>query len=181
MSVKLKLTLSKEDERRATSMLKTLARKAQNVSAGLKNVGTALVQVTHDRFDSMTDPHGKAWQKLAPLTKELGGKDGSKLRRSGRLKSSVTFAVSGNVLRLGPNTIYAGVQQFGATIKPKKGRFLAIPVPKKKRNALGAGGFILLKKVTVPARPYIGFGPKDEKAAREVIEDYLAVEGAAKN
>ncbi|WP_332695225.1 phage virion morphogenesis protein [Bosea sp. (in: a-proteobacteria)] len=62
-----------------------------------------------------------------------------------------------------PN-IHGAVHQFGATITGKNGP-LRIP--------LKAGGAAYALKVTIPARPYVGFGPEDEKAATETAQDWF--------
>ncbi|QLP98616.1 MAG: phage virion morphogenesis protein [Rhodoblastus sp.] len=149
-----------------------MERKAANPSAGLKLVGEALLREQNRRFQTQTDPDGRPWQPLAPLTVlTRGGATGPILRRSGQLMRSGAWQVSGATLRIGLNTIYAGVQHFGATIVPKNARRLAIPVPGGKPPVVMAG------KVTIPARPIVGFGAKDEEAARGAIEGWLAVEG----
>ena len=39
---------------------------------------------------------------------------------------------------------------------------------------------VLVKSVTIPPRPYIGFGPKDEAATLREIEAWLALDGGSK-
>jgi len=38
---------------------------------------------------------------------------------------------------------------------------------------LKRGGAAYALKVTIPARPYVGFGPEDEKAASETVLDWF--------
>jgi len=177
MPVELKMVLKKDDAGRARATLRLLSDRARNIEGGLKIVGEALLKEQNARFDRGEDPQGKKWQKLSPLTVMLrGGKSGPVLKRSGRLKQSGAWQVQGKTLKVGINTPYAAAQHFGAVIKPRKGKFLRIPVGAGIAGRNKAGG-IYLKKVTIPARPIVGFGPRDEQAARHAIEDYLKVEG----
>lgn len=96
---------------------------------------------------------------------------------------SGAWQVSGATLRIGVNTIYAAAQHFGATIKPKKGKMLAIGVGSanigRSRGGLvlgKSGGVVMARQVTLPARPIVGFGPKDEKATADAVADWLEVE-----
>lgn len=188
MTVTLNVRLDPADRARADAVLAELARRATNPAGGLRIVGRALVSEQERRFQSQTAPDGKAWAKLKPLTVLLRGARGPILRRSGALMESSNAQVSGMTLRVGVNTIYAAVQHFGATIVPKNGAMLAIPIGAA-RITKSHGGLILRKgaadrpavvmarKVTIPARPIVGFGAKDEAAARSAIEGWLAVEG----
>lgn len=156
--------------------LAQLGRKARNPEGGLRNIGEALLKITRQRFESQSDPDGKAWAPHSKLTQAIRGAGKSILRKSGRLMRSINYNVSGRVLRLGPHAPpYDAVQQFGATIRPKKGKALAIPIPAR-RGGRNKAGFIFAKKVVVPPRPYIGFGPRDEAATLREIEAWLTLE-----
>lgn len=172
MTVELKMTMSEGDKKRALAVLEPLARAAENPSGGLKIIGEALLRTQNERFRSETDPTGKPWEKLSALTVELRGSNGPILRRSGALMRSGAYQVSGRSLAVGLNTIYAGVQQFGATITPKRAQALFIPF-KAGYGGSNSGGFIRAQKVTIPARPIVGFGDKDERAAKGAVEDWL--------
>jgi len=164
---------------RAERELSRLAGQTSNLPGALKNIGEALLRTTRARFSSRTGPDGAAWPAHAPLTLLTGGRPGNMLRRSGRLYRSINYRVGGSTLTVGANAPpYDRVQQFGATIRPKKGKFLAVPVPAQ-RGGRNGPSFMFLKKVTIPARPYIGFGPKDEAATLREIHAWLAIEGEA--
>mgnify|MGYP001766310905 CR=1 FL=1 len=168
MPVTIRAVLDPAAQARADAVLAELEGKLARPAAGLKLVGEALLREQNRRFQSQPDPDGRPWQALAPLTVESrGGAKGPILRRSGQLMRSGAYQVSGATLRIGLNTIYAAVQQFGATITPKKARRLMIPMP--------GGRVVGAARVTIPARPIVGFGAKDEEAARGAIEDWLAV------
>lgn len=167
MAVEIKLVLNDGEQQRVDHVLEHLAEKARDVNGALKNVGEALLQTTLERFSSQTDPEGHKWQPLSELTKKLRGSSSPILNRTGRLKGSIVYQVEGSVLKLGPNTVDAAVHQFGATIVPKDKKALRIPVQ---------NGGLFLKRAVIPARPYIGFGEKDEQAAMDAIDDWFDVE-----
>lgn len=184
----IRARLDPADQARMDALLGRLARQSANLAGGLKIVGEALLREQNRRFQTQTDPQGKPWAKLKPLTVLLRGSSGPILRRSGQLMRSGAWQVSGAVLRVGVNTIYAAAQHYGATIKPVNAKMLAIPIGKA-NIARSRGGLILGKatnarpsavvmarKVTLPPRPIVGFGPRDQKATEDAIADWLEVE-----
>lgn len=118
----------------------------ENRDGVMKNIGQALLSTTQDRFSSQTTPDGAGWPALSAATVAKRGAAGPILRQSGRLYGSLNYQVSGDTVRLGPNTIYSAVHNFGHTFSTG---------------------------VTVPARQYVGFGPADQRAVRETIEEWI--------
>lgn len=132
-------------------------------------------------FRQERDPSGKAWKPLAKLTlnnkdhglskAQLASQTAHKILtgKTGELGNSLTettapYAVrtsAGTEISIGTNVPYAAIHQFGGVITPKNKKALMIPM---------AGGVIFAKKVTIPARPFLGFGDKDAKE----INEYLA-------
>lgn len=73
-------------------------------------------------------------------TKRLRGRPGLK-KRSGRLAQSFIGEVTGNNLanlhmQYGTNVKYAAIHEFGGVVRPKKGKYLTIPL---KDNLLPSG------------------------------------------
>jgi len=98
-------------------------------------------------------------------------------RRTGNYAASVNSRVEGQgtevVGKVGTNKVYAPPHEFGATIKPKRAKFLAIPKPE---GLTGAGVarytprqrpdmFFYVKSVTIPARPVFGRALTEQRDA----------------
>jgi len=123
---------------------------------GLARMGQ---QQTQRRIeDEKTTPEGAAW----PLTR-----DGRKaLFVTGtHLYRSIDHAASASEARWGTGWIGAKVHQFGAVIRPKDAKALSFTVGGKR---------VVAKKVTIPARPYLGVSEQNardlEAAAMTFIE-----------
>lgn len=123
---------------------------------GLARMGQ---QQTQRRIeDEKTTPEGAAW----PLTR-----DGRKaLFVTGtHLYRSIDHAASASEARWGTGWIGAKVHQFGAVIRPKDAKALSFTVGGKR---------VVAKKVTIPARPYLGVSEQNardlEAAAMAFIE-----------
>ena len=130
-------------------------------------------------------PNGTPWVPLAHG--RPGQPAGAKpLRDKGLLLASVNGRPLSDGLAVGTNLIYAPVHQFGAVIRPKRGKYLAIPLtvqakragsPRNYKGSLspriskrtGKGVLVddatdqavyaLVTSVRVPARPFLGFSP----------------------
>lgn len=76
------------------------------------------------------------------------------LSQSGDLKKSITFVAEDSRVIIGPGggVPYARIHQLGGIIVPKRAKVLAVPCGKR---------ILRLKKVTMPARPYLGV-PRSE-------------------
>ena len=112
----------------------------------------------------------------------------------------------GNTLVVGTNLDYAATHQYGATILPAKGKYLSIPLTAAAKRSGGAanypgdlvgrygkvGGvlldagsgepqYALAKKVTIPARPFVGFSEAlREKLGKLAAAVFGGVLGAGK-
>jgi phage gpG-like protein len=145
----------------------------------IRAIGVALVEVVNQRFESAKDPFGQKWAGLLPAY-ALIKKGPGILRASGMLQRSITFTTSGSQVTVGSNRIYAAVHQFGATIKAKTPKGLAFSLgeagPVGPRGGKSKTGIVRVhvQSVTVPQRPYLGFGPNDQRAVMDVIAKEIA-------
>ena len=138
----------------------------------IRAIGQALVETTTQRFETATDPMGQKWKALLPAYAAI--KKGPGILRvkgmGGGLQSSLTFSTSGTTITIGSNKVYAAVHQFGATIKPVKGKALAFRLGASGPRGGKSSVLVLARSVTIPQRPYLGFGPKDQLAVMEQID-----------
>lgn len=156
-----------------------------------------------EHFQQQKSPEGIPWKKLAHARP-----DGSSriLQDRGTLAASVRCDVSGSEVTLTASHVAANVHQYGAMIRPKTAKHLAIPVtveakragsPRRfgkplftirsgdtmlmiqkadgrKKKGDGKVQYVLVKSVTVPARPYLGFSDKTQDVIGGIVSDALA-------
>ncbi|MDC7787360.1 phage virion morphogenesis protein [Rhodoplanes sp. TEM] len=132
----------------------------------LTDIGGLLESSTRERIsETKTSPDGAAWPPNRAGT--------SILLQSGRhLLDSIAFIVGGDQVEVGSSWEYAHVHQDGATITPKTAQRLAFKV---------GGRTVFARKVTIPARPFVGFSAEDREKVERLATDWLGrlVGGAA--
>ncbi|PHR19285.1 MAG: phage virion morphogenesis protein [Hoeflea sp.] len=116
-------------------------------------VGEHLLVSLDERFESETSPDGSPWQRHAPATtthrlKKHGNAPLTILRLRGRLAGSFSYQANSDHARVGTPVVYAAIHHFGG---------------KAGRN----------RKVTIPARPYLGLSAVDQSAMIEIAEEWL--------
>lgn len=109
------------------------------IAYALNALGRSLLTRIQLTFRQSTAPNGSRW---APLKV----RNGQPLRDTGRLYASITMKREEREVVVGTNVQYARVHQFGAVIRPKRGKFLRFPA---------GDGFAFARQVTVPARPFM--------------------------
>lgn len=122
---------------------------------------------TRLRFKNQAGPDGQRW-KPSRRAQQSGGQT---LVMKARLLRSITHRADNTGTSWGTNAIYAGIHQFGGTIKAKGGGALRFRTP--------GGSFVSVKKVTMPARPFIGVNAEDGREMLGVTND--AINLAARN
>lgn len=136
----------------------------------MRRIGPGLVANIQARIDRGVDPDGSAWKPLNPAYAAL--KQGGGILRGrgmqGGLEGTLTFRVSGSSIEVGSGKVYAAVHQFGATIVPKNAKALVF------RMGSG-GGLVHAKKVTIPARPYLGFSEADRLTVLDAVDVAIKV------
>jgi phage virion morphogenesis protein len=145
------------------AMAAGLVRLGADMRPLMRMIGVGLVEETHRRFERAQDPQGRAWAPLsaAYLETKRGPGPLRELGMRGGLMGSITFAADTRSVRVGSNKVYAAVHQFGATIKPVHAPAL--------RFRLG-NRLVFAKRVTIPARPYLGFGIAERLVVREALD-----------
>jgi len=102
-------------------------------------------------------PDGSAWKPNREGRKPI-------LHRSGALARSIDYAVAGTRAIIGSGLAYSAIHQFGGTIVPKSASALVFQVGNR---------LFRVKKVTMPARPYIGLSGEDRSELVQTVVAYL--------
>jgi HK97 gp10 family phage protein len=167
----------------------------------LKIVGIPELKKALDRLDDVAAEKnlraaGQAGgQIIRNRAKQLVRKKSGTLNRS---IHSLTVELDRNhvVVEIGTNLEYAKIHEYGGTIKPKKAKFLAVPLTEEARryvsprlfprelhpvihddkgtlrDADGTAHYALVKSVTITAQPYMrpAWDEKRDEAVREMGE-----------
>lgn len=119
-------------------------------------------QTRHRITSEKRAPSGAAWPPNRAGTPIL--------YRSGALARSIDYAVSGETAIVGApaepqaGKPYAAIHQYGGTITPKKA----------KRLVFRAGNrTIFARKVTIPARPYLGLSAENAEDVLDQVGRFL--------
>lgn len=121
-----------------------------------KKVGEHIKDRMPDHFKNETAPDGTPWQKLSPVTlaaREKRGTGSAIYREHGDFVGTLNYNVSDDNFRWGSS------DQARAYIFQHGG--------KAGRN----------RKVTLPARPYLGLSSGDEKEILRIAEDWVGLGG----
>ncbi len=118
--------------------------KSQRSQELMDTIGETLVSSTQQRFKDGVDPNGKKWKKSKRAEKE----GGQTLVDSGRLRNSITYEATPQMVCIGSNVIYARIHQLGG----KAGRG---------------------HKVTIPERSYLGINDEDRAEIKALMVEEL--------
>ena len=144
---------------RALGRLLALGRNAAPVMQDIAMLGE---NSTRMRFRTQKGPDGVSWKKS--LRAQITG--GRTLTKDGHLGDSISSDYGADYARWGVNRIYAAIHQLGGEIRAKAGGALKIPLP--------GGGFVLVKSVKMPARPYLGVNDDDERDILGLLESRIS-------
>lgn len=132
-----------------------------------KIIGLTLYDETVERFQKEVGPDGEPWPGLTALTLLNRRNKSGILRDRGELFGSLHHTHNASKAEVGTklNHPKVYVMQYGATIRPRRAKMLAIPA--------GPKGVVYAKAAVIPARPYIGIGRNDEAAVKEALIAWL--------
>ena len=105
-------------------------------------------------------PAGERWRPRHPLNpsrKRL-------LNREGALHDSIEGGADASTAHWGSNLVYARIHQMGGVIRPRRSRMLRFELGDKT---------IFARRVTIPPRPYIGWGAAERREAARVVSRWL--------
>lgn len=149
------------DDKDLGDALSRIVEAAGDPQSALQEIGRYGEKSTRDRFHEGVEPGGLPWLPSIRVQKQ-GGKT---LQESRRLLDSFTFNVGPDFVEWGTNVHYAGVHQFGATIRPVNAKELRFQIP--------GVGWIRSKEVTIPARPFIGIDEHDKEEIGGILVHWL--------
>lgn len=162
----------------------------KDLSPVMKKISIDMKSQTKLNFRKQQTPQGKSWKKS-----ERGGQT---LRKTSALMHSIANGYGGNFAVVGTNKLYARIHQNGGVIKPKRGKYLTIPIAPgaKKRSAREFDDLFtlridsdlylvrnkgkddiefmykLVKSVVIPKRSYIGINRKMIERYEKWLQEY---------
>lgn len=134
---------------------------AVDFTVPLRAIADYMRTATVERFEREEGPDGQPWKKSARALAD----GGLTLTDRGQLRQSITAASDASSALAGTNLVYAAIHQFGGTIRAKgtaNGGARALRTPFGPRGS-----------VTIPARPFLGFGPVDLEEIEFILSDHL--------
>lgn len=146
------------DDAQIRASLMQLIALGRDASPVMSTISDALRNGTIQRFRTETGPDGVKWKPS--LRAQISG--GRTLTRDGHLSGVFLSSRFGShFAEVGNNAKYAAIHQFGGVIRAKAGGAL--------RFRLANGAYAIVKKVTIPARPFMGFSDDDKTDVLDII------------
>ncbi|TQI78708.1 phage virion morphogenesis protein [Serratia fonticola] len=145
----------------ALDALLNLEAKLDNPAPMFAEMGEELLDIHQARFDAQISPEGVPWTPLQPWYRDSKPRNQEKiLTLDGTLRNTLRYQVRATELLFGTDRPYGAAHHFGAIIKPKTAQ------------ALNVGGR-LVKKVELPARPWLGLSNADGVLLIDIARSYL--------
>jgi phage virion morphogenesis protein len=145
MPVHLRITV---DDDGAVAALRGLEARLGSLRPAMDEIGAAMQASTHQRFITASGPDGKSWPALSAETKKRRGDDARPLRDRGHLFDSISWRAGAAEVAVGSVRKYARIQQLGG--KAGRGR-----------------------RITIPARPYLGVDREDRREIAEILRAHV--------
>lgn len=140
-------------------------------------IGSAMEASVDRRFETGLGPYGIPWLPSERAVEE----NGMTLVESARLRNSISHLASATDVVVGTNVIYAGIHQFGGTIR-REARTQTIyrrydartgeisrRFVKKGRSNFAQDVAVGAVSIAMPARPFLGFDDGDWIAVQEIV------------
>lgn len=107
-------------ENKTLTVLRALERSGKDFTPILREIGTLIESSVQQRFDTKTDPDGKAWAAWSAKTAEARAKEnrGALLVYTGNMRSGLSSSVANKQVRVGFNVDYAQNHEFGTSKIP---------------------------------------------------------------
>lgn len=118
----------------------------------MTKIGQAMKSQTVRRFQAGVSPEGEAWEPVKNPRKDSKGRPrkgtAKPLVDTGRLRNSISVSTAPTEVHVGSNVVYARIHQLG--------------------GQAGRG-----RKVTIPARPYLGLSEDDQQEIAAMVQDHM--------
>lgn len=102
----------------------------QDLTQPMRDVGQALEGQVSQRFMSMTDPNGEAWESLSKATlaqRAKNGTTGNTLDEHGTMLQSLSWQSNAKTATVGFGQPYAAYHEWGTKRMPRRGLLMANP------------------------------------------------------
>lgn len=145
------------DDARLMRQLRRMMENAARPQSVMQEIAALGEASTRLRFRTQTGPDGTAWKKSRK-------KSGRTLTQSGHLAGSISSRATSSKAVWGVNRIYAAIHQFRGIIRPRRKQAL--------RFRVAGGGFVTVKRVVMPARPFLGISKEDREDILHVLRKH---------
>lgn len=117
------------DDSAFRASLARLQSRLGNLTPVMQSIGMELESRISGRFESRTDPAGRAWAPWAQSTVETYPDGGNRrlLDRYGDMLASLSHQANADSVRIGFGQPYAAFHEFGTTDMPRRGLLFADP------------------------------------------------------
>lgn len=117
------------DDSAFRASLAQLQSRLGNLTPVMQSIGMELESRISGRFESRTDPAGRAWAPWAQSTVETYPDGGNRrlLDRYGDMLASLSHQANADSVRIGFGQPYAAFHEFGTTDMPRRGLLFADP------------------------------------------------------
>lgn len=151
----LNVEFRKKGLRQAREVFKRLAADGHDRDDLTNAIGETLVSSAVRRLSTtQQSPSGESW----PQSRRVEKKGGITQYHEGHLAGSILYRALPDAIEMGSPLVYAAQRQFGGEITPKKpGGWLVFDTLDEHGKEIK----IFAKKVTQPARPYLGVSAED--------------------
>lgn len=187
------------EDAEVNAALLRVAEAGGDTAALMEDISGALLFSVQRRFETETAPDGRPSPRHAPQTAKRRAAQKTRdnapatpnlLRDSTRLYSSIVAEASSDQAAVGTNLVYAAIHQTGGTItqyaQSRRVRFRKVGrqirfAGKAHKRAFERPVTYGPRRITLPARPYLGFSDADraEIAALTEVHFEAAAEGGA--
>lgn len=122
------ITIAVQDQQ-VLAYLGRIQAKLKNLKPALSGIGMELEAAVSGRFESKTDPAGRAWDPWAPSTEASYPDDGNGtlLDRYGDMLDSLSWSATKDSVTIGFGQPYAAFHEWGTKAMPRRGLLTADP------------------------------------------------------